>query len=147
MDFIQTIGADLLIDAAKGSIAEQVMSATNGIGVDAVIDIVGSKNSLEQSLASLAVGGRLVIVGSSPAGVYQTDPSFLVDPQRLLHRGLEIHAARYVTLAEIGRTLELIRDKKIKPIVTQTVSLAEIPALHQAIRNGQTLGRVGMIMT
>jgi D-arabinose 1-dehydrogenase-like Zn-dependent alcohol dehydrogenase len=50
-------------------------------------------------------------------------------------------------LAEIGRTLELIRDKKIKPIVTQTVSLAQIPALHQAIRNGQTLGRVGMIMT
>ena len=145
IDFINTVGADFVIDAAKGSIAEQVMSLTNGVGVDAVIDIVGSKKSLEQSLASLAVGGRLVIIGSSPAGVYKEDPSFLVDPQRFLHRGLEIHAARYVTLAEISRTLELIRDKKIKPIVTQTVSLPEVPALHQAIRNGKTLGRVGMV--
>jgi len=145
MDFIQSIGADYVIDAAQGSIVDQVMAATNNQGVDAVIDIVGSKYSLEQGMACLAIAGRLVIVGSSPPGVYKEDPSFLVDPQRFLHRGLEIHAARYVTLAEISRTLELIRDKKIKPIITQTVSLSQIPDLHQAIREGKTLGRVGMV--
>ena len=146
MDFIQLIGADYLIDVNQGSIVDQVMAATNQQGVDAVIDIVGSRYSLAQAMACLAIAGRLIIVGSSPPGVYKEDPSFLVDPQRFLHRGLEIHAARYVTLAEISRTLELIRDKKIRPVITQTVSLSQVPELHQAIREGSTLGRVGMVI-
>jgi D-arabinose 1-dehydrogenase-like Zn-dependent alcohol dehydrogenase len=69
----------------------------------------------------------------------------MVDPQKILHRGLEIHSSRYVTLAEIGQTLTLIRRGLIKPIVTQTVSLRDIPELHQAIRAGHTLGRVAML--
>ncbi len=145
MAFIREVGADVLIDVEQGPLAEQVLACTAGQGVDAAIDIVGSKLTLEQSLAALAVRGRLVIVGSSPAGVYGQDPSFWVDPQKILHRGLEIHSSRYVTLAEIAKTLELIRDGRVRPIVTQTVPLSEVPALHQAIRQGQTLGRVVMV--
>ena len=145
MAFIAQVGADVLIDADRGLLSEQVMAATSGMGVDAVIDIVGSRQTLEQSMASLAGRGRLIGVGSSPAGVYGKYPSFLVDPQKILHRGLEIHASRYVTLAEIARTLELIQSGHLKAIVTQTVGLAQVPELHEAIRGGDTLGRVAMV--
>ncbi|MEY2661361.1 MAG: hypothetical protein RLZZ123_2533 [Pseudomonadota bacterium] len=145
MAFIRTVGDYECVDVAQGPMAEQVLAATHGQGVDAVIDVVGSRSTLEQSLAALAVRGRLVIVGSSPAGVYGQDPSFMVDPQKILHRGLEIHSSRYVTLAEIGQTLNLIRDGQIKPIVTQTVSMREVPELHLSIRHGHTLGRVAML--
>jgi D-arabinose 1-dehydrogenase-like Zn-dependent alcohol dehydrogenase len=50
-----------------------------------------------------------------------------------------------VTLSEIGQTLNLIRDGQIKPIVTQTVSMREVPELHLSIRQGHTLGRVAML--
>jgi propanol-preferring alcohol dehydrogenase len=145
MAFIRSVGDYECVDVTNGSLSEQVLAATDGLGVDAIIDAVGSRMTLEQSMAALAVRGRLVIVGSSPAGVYGQDPSFMVDPQKILHRGLEIHSSRYVTLAEIGQTLTLIRRGLIKPIVTQTVSLCDVHELHQAIRAGHTLGRVAML--
>jgi D-arabinose 1-dehydrogenase-like Zn-dependent alcohol dehydrogenase len=51
-----------------------------------------------------------------------------------------------VTLAEIERTLELVRDGKVRSIVTKTVALEEVPALHDSIRRGETLGRVGVLI-
>ena len=146
LDFVRSIdSADVVIDASAGDLAAQVMEHTGGEGVDAVIDIVASRTTLAASLGALAIGGRLVIIGAHPPKVYGEDPSFLVDPIRFLHRGLEIHASRYVTLAEIERTLELVRDGKVRSIVTQTVGLDAVPALHEAIRRGETLGRVGMV--
>ncbi len=146
LDFVRAIdSADVVIDASAGDLAAQVMEHTGGEGVDAVIDIVASRATLAASLGALAIGGRLVIIGAHPPKVYGEDPSFLVDPIRFLHRGLEIHASRYVTLAEIERTLELVRDGKVRSIVTKTVALEEVPALHEAIRRGDTLGRVGMV--
>jgi propanol-preferring alcohol dehydrogenase len=146
LDFVRSVdSADVVIDASAGDLAAQVMEHTGGEGVDAVIDIVASRATLAASLASLAIGGRLVIIGAHPPKVYGEDPSFLVDPIRFLHRGLEIHASRYVTLAEIERTLELVRDGRVRSIVTQTVALEAVPALHEAIRRGETLGRVGMV--
>jgi hypothetical protein len=38
-----------------------------------------------------------------------------------------------------------VRDGKVRSIVTQTVALEAVPALHEAIRRGETLGRVGMV--
>ncbi len=145
LDFVRTVGADVIVDGAAGDLAQQVQAATSGTGVDAVIDIVASRTTLAAALAALAPGGRLVIIGAHPPAVYGEDPSFSVDPIRFLHRGLEIHASRYVTLAEIERTLELVRDGKVRPIVSQVVALAEVPALHEAIRAGRTLGRVAMV--
>ncbi|MBC7778849.1 MAG: alcohol dehydrogenase catalytic domain-containing protein, partial [Proteobacteria bacterium] len=144
LEFVRGVGADVILDASAGDLAAQVMAHTGGLGVDAVIDIVASRLTLGSALASLAIGGRLVIVGAQPPTVYQDDPSFLVDPIRFLHRGLEVHASRYVTLAEIERTLALVRDGRIRAIVTQVVGLAQVPALHEAIRRGETLGRVAM---
>jgi len=135
---------DVILDASAGDLAAQVMAHTGGAGVDAVLDIVASKATLTASMASLAIGGRLVIIGAHPPKVYVEDPSFLIDPIRFLHRGLEVHASRYVTLAEIERTLALVRDGKVRSIVSKVVSLAEVPALHETIRAGQTLGRVAM---
>ncbi|MBY0439762.1 MAG: alcohol dehydrogenase catalytic domain-containing protein [Burkholderiales bacterium] len=147
LDFVRSISAaDVVIDASAGDLAAQVMEHTGGEGVDAVIDIVASRTTLAASLGALAIGGRLVIIGAHPPKVYGEDPSFLVDPIRFLHRGLEIHASRYVSLAEIERTLELVRDGKVRSIVTKTVALEEVPALHEAIRRGETVGRVGMVL-
>jgi propanol-preferring alcohol dehydrogenase len=139
-------GPDYLIDAALASISQQILELTHGKGVEAVIDVVASKNTLEQAVASLAVRGRLVIIGNHPQSVYKENPSFLVHPGEFLARGLEIHASRYVTLSEIERTLELVRDGRIKSIVTEVVPLKGIPELHQKIRHGKTLGRVAMSM-
>jgi propanol-preferring alcohol dehydrogenase len=119
----KSMGADEVIDARNAKLPDAVKALTNGLGVDAAIDIVASRATLEAALQSLAVGGRLVIIGAQPKPVYGIEPGFTVNPLEFLHRGLELHASRYVNVAEIAQTLELVRLKRIKPVVTQIFTL------------------------
>jgi len=139
-------GADEIIDARRAELAGQVRTLTDGRGVDAVIDVVGTRETLEAGLEALAVGGRLVIIGTKPKAVYKEDPSFAVDPLDFLHRGLELHSSRYVTAAEIAQTLELVRQKRIKPVITRTFALDEVEAAHELIRRNATSGRLALVI-
>ncbi len=137
-------GADDVIDARRGELAAQVKTFTDNRGVDAAIDVVGSAQTLEASIASLAVGGRLVIIGAKPQAVYGVAPRFAVDATDFLHRGLEIHSSRYVTAAEIALTLELVRQGRIKAVVTRAFPLEEVESAHELIRKNATAGRIAV---
>jgi propanol-preferring alcohol dehydrogenase len=138
-------GADALIDVRRGDLAGQVQKLTDGRGVDAAIDFVASRETLEGSLASLARAGRLVIIGSRPRAVFGVDSSFTVDPTRMLHSMLEIHGSRYVTLAEIQQTLELLRQGRIRAIVSRTFPLEEAEEAHELLRKNALVGRAALL--
>jgi propanol-preferring alcohol dehydrogenase len=140
----KSMGADEVIDTRNAKLPDAVKALTAGLGVDAAIDIVASRVTLEGALQSLAMGGRLVIVGAQPKPVYGADPGFTVNPIEFLHRGLELHSSRYVNAAEIAQTLELVRLKRIKPVVTQTFTLARAEEAHDLIRRNATTGRLAM---
>ena len=142
----QAHGADEVIDARKAKLPDAVKALTQGLGVNAAIDIVASRATLEAALQSLAVGGRLVIIGAQPKPVYGVEPGFTVNPLEFLHRGLELHASRYVNAAEIAHTLELVRSKRIKPVVTQIFTLDRVEEAHDLIRRNATVGRVAMVI-
>ena len=138
------MGADEVIDSRNAKLAEQVKALTQGMGVDAVIDIVGNRVTLEAGMQALAMGGRLVIIGAHPKAVYGDDPSFTLNPLDFLHRGLELHASRYVNAAEIAQTLELVRLKRIKPVVTRIFTLERVEEAHDLIRRNATTGRLAL---
>ncbi len=138
------MGADDVIDARNVNLAEQVKVLTQGLGVNAVIDIVASRATLESGLQALAMGGRLVIIGVQPKSVYGADPGFTVNPIDFLQRGLELHSSRYVNAAEIAQTLELVRLKRIKPVVTRIFTLDRVEEAHDLIRRNATAGRLAL---
>jgi len=138
-------GADALIDVRRGDLAGQVQKLTDGRGVDAAIDVVASRETLEGCVASLARAGRLVIIGSRPRAVFGVDSSFTVDPTRMLHSMLEIHGSRYVTLAEIQQTLELLRQGRIRAIVSRTFPLEEAEEAHELLRKNALVGRAALL--
>lgn len=146
LDLAAANGADELIDARKGSIAAQVNSITGGRGADAAIDMVGARETLEAALASLGTGGRLVMIGSRPKHIYGDDPTFSINPEAFSKRALEVHSSRYVTAAEIEKTLELIRLGRIKPAVTRTFPLSGAEEAHELIRGNATSGRLALLM-
>jgi hypothetical protein len=61
-DAVLGFGADVCIDYRSEDFAAVVAQATDGKGVDVVIDFVGAPY-LEANVRSLAVGGRMVCVG------------------------------------------------------------------------------------
>jgi alcohol dehydrogenase, propanol-preferring len=138
-------GADALVDPRRGDLAAQIAKLTEGRGVDAAIDFVASRETLESSLKSLARAGRLVIIGSRPTAVFGADSSFTVDPRHVLGHMLEIHGSRYVTLTEIAQTLELLRQKRIRAIVSRTFPLEGAEEAHELLRKNALVGRAALI--
>ena len=139
-------GADVVIDARRGDLAAQVKQATDGRGVDAAIDFVASRETLEGSLGALARAGRLVIIGSRPKAVFGVDAIFPVDPGRMLYDMLEIHGSRFVTLTELAQTLELLRQQRIRAVVTRTFPLEGAEEAHDFLRKNALVGRAGLCL-
>jgi propanol-preferring alcohol dehydrogenase len=145
LEMIKSAGADEIIDVRGEELSRQVLSKTAGRGVDAAIDLVATAGTLEACISSLAPGGRLVILGNRPQAVFGADPTFRVDPGLMLRRMLEIHGSRYVSLAELMQTLDLLRQKKIRAMVTRTFPLEEAEAAHQLLRENKIAGRAALL--
>lgn len=145
LEMATAMGADAVIDARREDLATQVLALTDGRGVDAAIDIVASRETLEASVRSLARAGRLVIIGHRPREVFGADPTFSVDPTLMLNRMLEIHGSRYATLAEIAQTLELLRQRRVKAVVTRTFPLEAAEQAHDLLRRNELVGRAALL--
>ena len=145
LEMAKAVGADETIDVRREELSKQVLATTEARGVDAAIDCVASSETLEACVRSLARAGRLVIVGSRPPAVFQADPTFRVDPQWVLSRMLEIHGSRYVCLAEVAQTLELLRQRRIKAVVTRQFPLDAAEEAHGLLRQNALVGRTVLI--
>jgi D-arabinose 1-dehydrogenase-like Zn-dependent alcohol dehydrogenase len=146
LDMVRAAGADETIDARGDELSKQVLARTGGRGVEAAIDFVSSAETLEACVRSLAPAGRLVIVGNRPKAVFGKDPTFRVDPGLMLRKMLEIHGSRYVTLSELAQTLELLRQKRLRAIVTRTFRLDELETAHQLLRQNAIPGRAALVL-
>jgi NADPH:quinone reductase-like Zn-dependent oxidoreductase len=62
IDKVKAIGSDVSVDFLTQDFAQVVAAATDGWGVDVIVDFFGAPN-LERSIRSLNYGGRLIQVG------------------------------------------------------------------------------------
>ncbi len=132
-------GADITIDASAGRVAEQLLEATGGKGIDVAIDFVSNASTLEPALAAMGKGGRLVTLGGS-------GKPFNVDPAKVLRSEIEILGSRYATRQEVMNTLELVARGEFKALVTDKAPLVEAEALHQRLDKELIIGRAALVM-
>jgi NADPH2:quinone reductase len=95
---LKEFGADLAVDSSDPGWVDQVLKATNGEGVDLIVDQVSGKVA-NQNLAATRIKGRIVNVGR--LGGTHADFNF------------DLHAARrinYVGVTFRTRTIEEIRE-------------------------------------
>jgi len=80
LDKARELGADEVIDHTKQKISEEVRRLTGKRGVDVVFEHVGTA-TWEQSILSLATGGRLVTCGATPGAAPQLYQRYLIARQ------------------------------------------------------------------
>lgn len=51
-----------------------------------------------------------------------------------------------MSAAEIARTLEIVRQRRIVPVVTRTFPLEEAEEAHELIRRNATAGRLALVI-
>lgn len=146
LEMVKELGADEIIDCKEATLPREVERLTDGKGVDAILDFVASSETLEDGFKSLATGGRLVILGYRPPEVFKVNPTFRVDPLVVLAKGIEIHGSRYVSMAELIQAVKIVKQGKIKPVVTQTFPLEEAEKVHRLLQENRITGRAALII-
>jgi D-arabinose 1-dehydrogenase-like Zn-dependent alcohol dehydrogenase len=127
--------AETVVDPAAADWAQEALAAAGG-EIDAVIDTVGSSETLAGAAASIGRAGTVVALGFQPGA------TLAIDPLRLISDEITITGTRYATRTEIAETLELVRTKRIEPVIGARFGLGELDDAFDAIRGNEVFGRV-----
>ncbi|HPU52910.1 MAG TPA: NAD(P)H-quinone oxidoreductase [Burkholderiaceae bacterium] len=128
-----------------GRFADQVAGWTDGRGFDVILDPVGAAY-LKDNLESLALDGRLVLIGLM-GGVSAELPMRLMLMKRLRVIGSTLRArpiaAKTAIMAALHqRVWPLIESGAIRPIVEAVIPIAETQKAHELIASDTTFGKV-----
>jgi NADPH2:quinone reductase len=146
LERLKEYGLDFGINYTKSDVAKEVMSFTDGAGVNLVVDSVGG-STLEGSVASLAYRGRISWVGR--AGREERPPEIWPIMQKnasitgvFLGAEMAVNPERTHTLIE--NLLERIAKKELSVVVDSTFPLSEAAEAHRHIESRKAFGRVLM---
>ena len=129
------IGADTLVDRSKeADWSKSVFLATDRIGVDVVVDNVGT--TFMQSLRALKKGGRLLTVGNSGG------PKFEIDNRYIFAKHLSIIGSTMSTLADFKEVMDLIVGGKLKPILDKIYPLRDAAAAQERLWRNENFGKI-----
>ncbi len=132
-----------------GSFVESVQAWTDGAGMDVILDPVGGAY-LGDNMASLAIDGRLVIIGLM-GGAKAELPIGIAMVKRLRVIGSTLRARAVAAKAQVMDRLEQdvwprIADGTIAPIVEARMPITEAEAAHALIASDATFGKVLLML-
>ena len=141
----EQLGAQRAINYLTDDFVEVVKQLTGGRVVDLILDIVGG-DYIPRDLASLAVEGRLVVIG------FMGGDTATIDFRRVLGRRLTITGSTLrprspAEKGEIATALRwevwpLVEQGVVKPIVYRTFPLEDAAAAHRLMESSEHVGKI-----
>ena len=142
-DLARGAGADHVILYTQQDFAAEVARATDGEGLHAVFDAVG-KDTFDQSVASLAPRGYMVLYGQASGAVPAIDPRVLGNGSKFLTRpGLGDYTRNREELENrAAAVLGWVKSGDLKLRVEHTFPLSDAPEAHRQLAGRATTGKV-----
>jgi len=139
------LGADVAIDYKSEKFAERVREATGGRGVDVVLDSIGAPY-LADNLASLALGGRLVLIGLMGGAKVEANLAVLL-AKRISVIGSTLRTRPVAEKAAIVAGFERrfgadLAAGRIRPIVDRVLPLEKAAEAHRAMKASEHFGKI-----
>jgi NADPH:quinone reductase-like Zn-dependent oxidoreductase len=131
------LGATHGFDVTAVDFPRAVREATAGRGVDVVFDHLGGE-TLEKSFKCLAWGGRIVTCGATAA------PTAEIPLRAVFFKSLSILGSTMGSNAELGRLLPFFERGRLRPVVAETMPLAELAAAHEKLAGRGVFGKIVM---
>jgi NADPH:quinone reductase-like Zn-dependent oxidoreductase len=135
LDQARQLGADEVIHHGEQKIADEVKRLTGKRGVDVVFEHVGTA-TWEQSVLSLATGGRLVTCGATTGFAAQLDLRYL------FVRQLTLLGSYMGSRGELYTVLKLVGEKRLRPVVDRVFPLAEAAKAHERLEQREQFGKI-----
>lgn len=156
-EIIESFGG-MPIDRHNQDFVEIIKEATDGRGVDHILDPIGGDN-LTRSLSVLAEGGRLYTYGMSAAApsskrsliraflAWRKTPKF--DPLKLMTRNRGVFGVHMGTWKDedamseqLYKIMEGIKLGHLKPVIDSVFDAEDVAEAHQYIHDAKNIGKV-----
>jgi NADPH2:quinone reductase len=144
----EELGAERGIDYRSEDFVEIVKAATQGKGVDVILDMVGG-DYVERNLAAAAMHGRIVNIAFLKGSKVEVD-LLPIMVKRLTLTGSTLRPRSVAEKAQIARALEakiwpLLAAGKIRPQVYETFPLAEAADAHRLMESSVHVGKIILV--
>jgi len=139
------LGADAAVNYREGDFVEAAKQATDGRGVDVVLDSIGAPY-LESNLRALATGGRLVLIGLMGGAKAELNLGALLT-RRLSLIGSTLRARPAGEKAALvagfrKRFGALVEAGRLRPVVDRVLALSQAADAHRAMKASEHFGKI-----
>lgn len=140
----ETLGAQA-INYKLEDFAEVIKRATDGRGVDVILDMVGG-DYVAREVGLLAPDGRLVLLAFLGGAVANLNLSEIVF-RRLVVTGSALRPRPHAFKAAVARSLRdevwpLIESGQVRPVVDRTFALADAWQAHELMESSAHIGKI-----
>jgi len=135
-------GAALVLDHHDAGYLDALKRFTAGRGVDVILEMLSNVN-LARDLQALAMGGRVVVIGSR--GTIEINPRDTMARDADI-RGMVLPNASPADLASIHAALGAgLANGTLRPVVGQELPLAGAPRAHEAVMAPGAYGKIVLV--
>ena len=143
--FCVELGAAKAINYKTEIFKDAIQQATNGKGVDVILDMIGGDYTAP-NLQSLAEEGRLVMINMMNGKDVSIDLSIIMR-KRLTITGSMLRSRDVAFKAAIAQNLEqyiwpLLASGKIKPVIYKVFAASEAPEAHRLMESSAHIGKI-----
>jgi putative PIG3 family NAD(P)H quinone oxidoreductase len=141
----KNLGAHVVVDYTTQDFVEEVQRATNGAGVDVILDVIGG-DYVERNIASLAVKGHIIQVGVMAGKPVPFNVGLLLGKRAsitgtvLRARSLEEKIA--ITQRFIAEMLPLFDTEAMTPVIDSRYAFSEIAQAHAYMASNANVGKI-----
>lgn len=139
------LGADLAINYKTQDFVEEVKKATNGKGVDVILDMV-TGTYLQREIDCLADDGRIVVIAIMGGSKAEVNTGQILR-RRLTITGSTLRPRPVSFKRQIAKELyqhvwPLLNSGKLKPVVYKTFSLEQAADAHRLMESSEHVGKI-----
>jgi NADPH2:quinone reductase len=138
-------GADIAINYREQDFVDVALKATEGAGVNMVLDMVGG-SYVERNLRVLAVEGRLVQISFLESSRPELDWTPLM-AKRITFTGSTLRPRSLADKTRIGQELveqvwPLLSAKRVAPVIHQVFPLDQASQAHALMESSEHIGKI-----
>lgn len=136
--FVESQGADHVVNHRTQDIADRVRAFTGGLGASVVFDHVGG-DTWGKSIECLARGGRMLTLGLT------SGPKSEVDVRRVYQDELSILGTYGHLKEDLQQVLKLLGAGRLAPSVSRELPLSSAARAHEIIESRDVEGKILLI--
>ena len=135
-------GAHHVLDHRAPNYLDEIRPLTQGRGVDVILEMLANVN-LDMDLKALAMGGRVVVIGSR--GRIEIDPRDAMTRDASILAMLLFNISQTQASSIHAALVAGLENGTLRPVVGKEIPLAEAPRAHREIMEPGTYGKIVLI--